>query len=72
MALASKNVYALTINSKESAIYTINFGGNTNVLAEEGESITLTVSSDGEMNLNNTRFVELKIWKKKPVIIKER
>ena len=61
------------VNSAESKQVTVNYGGtNRNIFAEAIDSSQLTIVSDGAVDLNNTKFLEVEMHKKKPVQIKER
>ena len=67
----SINIYALVINSEESMILNISYKGNKNLLNKNLENIKITICSNGEMSINNTKFIEVEPYKKKPVPIKE-
>lgn len=69
--LIASNVYRIVITSKEAAHYVVHFGGLVNPFSAF-ESTNVLISSDSEMDLNCTKFVELEPFKKKSVLIKEK
>ena len=50
----------------------INYASNTNLFNSDIENSKITISSDGEVCLDKTKFIELEAYKKKPVLIKSK
>lgn len=53
-------------------ILNLNYAGHVNPLNTSIDSTKLIISSDGALCLDNTKFLELEGFKRKPVLIKER
>ena len=70
--LLSKNLYSILFKYGESMILNINYAGHVNPLNTSIDSTKLVISSDGALCLDNTKFLELEGFKRKPVLIKDR